>query len=809
LFLWRILFAPMGYTGPEDIFCYNTVFLMKRFALLILFAASFTAGAQAQINAFGLSIAVDGDRILVGQPAPDGEAGVVYLFEQAEDDWSRTGEPLRASDGEPGDFFGYSMAVDGHRLFIGAASLTPGRGAVYVFERTAPDSTWTEVAKLTAGETIGASLAVADGLVVTGSMRGSTSVTAFTESDAGWTAATLAPADVQEGDHYGTSLSTDGELIYVGAAGRNNNDGGVYVFRHDGSSWVESHLLEAPVAGSFFGGGVIEPFGDGHILIGAPGLIANVQPNSAPPPGWLVWGRLTGESLDVLQILSASEQDPDFFGMNLHRSGDRLLVGAPVTNLVSGIVYGYRLDAADNQWVNTDTLRGLDSEQLFGWMVAMQGNRAVVSAPQSGLGEGSVSVHTFNAESGEWTRQQSLSAELKIELLASGAADCEEGIASQFSCSNVDLLAFMPIAHYGGGEGVSTNDIWGWTHPETGGEYALIGRSDGLAFIDISDASNPVFLGDMPLTEGARPSPWRDMKVYNNHVFVVADAAGQHGMQIFDLMQLTGDFEAPITFEATAVYDGIASAHNIVINEDTGFAYAVGSSSGGETCGGGLHMINIQDPVNPVFAGCFADTATGRAGTGYSHDAQCVIYNGPDTEYSGNEICFNSNETALSISNVTDKDSSIAVSNASYPNVGYAHQGWLTEDHAYFYMNDELDEIQGEIVGTRTMIWDVTDLDDPQLLKEHMSENLSSDHNLYIRDNLMYQSNYQSGLRILDVTDVTNPVEIGFFDTVPSETDNPGFGGSWSNYPFFESGAIIVSSMNEGLFIVRRTGIDT
>ena len=783
---------------------------MKRFALLILFAVGLTAGAQAQITAFGLSIAFDGDHILVGQPAPQGEAGAVYIFAQADDEWSLAGAPIAASDGEPGDYFGYSAAVHGNRLFVGAASQSPGGGAVYVFERTSSDSAWTEAAKLTAGETdqIGASLAIAEGLVVTGSMRGSASVTVFNESEAGWTATTLAPEDVQDGDRFGTSLTTDGELIYVGAAGRNNGDGGVYIFRHDGSSWVMSHLLESPVTGGYFGGGAIHPADEGHILIGAPGLIANVQATTIPPPGRLIWAQIAGESLEVLQTISASEVEPDFFGLNFSWTGDRLLVGAGVANQVSGIVYGYRLDSANNQWVNTDTLRGQDSEQLFGLVLASQGDHAVVSAPASEFGEGSVSVHSFNGETGEWTRQQTLSAEERIELLASGAADCEEGVASQFSCSNVDLLAFMPISHYGGGEGITTNDIWGWTHPETGGEYALVGRSDGLAFIDLTDASNPVFLGDLPLTEGARPSVWRDMKVYNNHVFVVADAAGQHGMQIFDLMQLTGDIEAPITFEATAVYDGIASAHNIVINEDTGFAYAVGSSGGGETCGGGLHMINIQDPVNPVFAGCFADTATGRAGTGYSHDAQCVIYNGPDTEYSGREICFNSNETALSISDVTDKDSTIAVSSASYPNVAYAHQGWLTEDHAYFYMNDELDELQGEIVGTRTMIWDVTDLDDPQLLKEHMSENLASDHNLYVRDNLMYQSNYQSGLRILDVTDVANPVEVGFFDTVPSGSDSPGFGGSWSNYPFFESGSIIVTSMNEGLFIVRRTALD-
>ena len=785
---------------------------MKRFLLLVLCTAGFAAAAEAQINAFGLSLAVDGNHILVGQPAPDGEPGSVFFFAKASDDeWTLVGAPLQASDGEPGDWFGYSLAIHGNRLFVGAPSPSPGQGAVYVFERVAPDSAWNEIAKLEAGESndIGASLAIADGFVVTGSMAGGETVVAFAESDAGWSDhQTLSPSSVQDSDRFGTSVAANGQHVYVAASGLSDGDGGVYVFRHEEGSWVESHLIEAPVAGSAFGGGLIRIADDGHILIGAPGLIPNVQPESAPPPGQLVWGQMQDDSLHVHQILSASDALPDIFGLDFHWSDQRLMVGAAIADQGNGHVFTYDLDTSSNQWISADTLSGLSMEQLFGMFLAAEGDLVVVSAPGSDFGAGSVSVHARDPDSGEWARQGTLAAEEKIVLLASGAVDCEEGVASQFSCSNVDLLAYMPISAYGGGESTITNDIWGWTHPETGREIALVGRNDGLAFVDITDASNPVFLGDLPLTEGARSSVWRDMKVYNNHVFIVADNAGEHGMQVFDLMQLSGDFEQPATFEETALYTGIASAHNVVINEDTGYAFVVGSSGGGDTCGGGLHMVNIQDPTNPEFVGCFADTATGRNSTGYSHDAQCVIYHGPDSDYTDREICFNSNETALSISDVTDKENPIALSNASYPNVAYAHQGWLTDDHAYFYMNDELDELGGDIVGTRTLIWDVTDLEDPQLLKEHMSENLASDHNLYIRGNLMYQSNYQSGLRIFDISDVANPVEVGFFDTVPTGSDSPGFGGSWSNYPYFESGSIIVTSMNEGLFIVRRQALD-
>jgi len=294
------------------------------------------------------------------------------------------------------------------------------------------------------------------------------------------------------------------------------------------------------------------------------------------------------------------------------------------------------------------------------------------------------------------------------------------------------------------------------------------------------------------------------MKVYQDHMFVVSDGAGEHGMQVFDLTRLRGlDGSDPQTFSSDAHYDQIASAHNIVINEETGFAYSVGSSGGGETCGGGLHMINLRDPKAPEFAGCFQDMSTGRQRTGYSHDAQCVIYHGPDPDYQGQEICLGSNETALSIADVTDKSNPVAVAMASYPNVGYSHQGWLSEDHSYFFMGDELDETGGNVTNTRTLIWDLADLDDPILAREYMAETKATDHNLYILGNTMYQSNYKSGLRVLDISDPENPVPVGNFDTVPYGGDDATMTGSWSNYPYFESGVVVVTSSREGLFVVR------
>jgi choice-of-anchor B domain-containing protein len=182
-----------------------------------------------------------------------------------------------------------------------------------------------------------------------------------------------------------------------------------------------------------------------------------------------------------------------------------------------------------------------------------------------------------------------------------------------------------------------------------------------------------------------------------------------------------------------------------------------------------------------------------------------VIYSGPDATYTGREVCFGSNETAISISDVTSKGTPVAISRATYPGVAYTHQGWLTVDQKYFLVNDELDEQQGSVTGTRTLVWDVTDLDDPVLVNQYLGPTNATDHNHYIRGNRMYMSNYQFGLRVVDVSSPLAPTQIGFFDTAPNLSNTPGFGGSWSNYPFFPSGNIVMTSRNEGFYVLRTT----
>jgi choice-of-anchor B domain-containing protein len=365
---------------------------------------------------------------------------------------------------------------------------------------------------------------------------------------------------------------------------------------------------------------------------------------------------------------------------------------------------------------------------------------------------------------------------------------CENGFAGQYPCDGYDLMAHIPIDQLGG-TGANGNDSWGWTDLTTGKEYALVGTTSSAAFVDVTNPTTPILLGTLPTA--TFNSSWRDIKVYNNHAFIVSEASN-HGMQVFDLTRLRSVANPPEVFNADAIYNGFGSAHNIVINEESGYAYAVGTN----TFNGGPHFVNIQNPTNPVAAGGYGNDA-------YSHDAQVIMYNGPDSDYQGKEILIGSNENEVVIVDVTDKSNPTNISSISYNNIGYTHQGWFTEDMNYFMVGDEVDELNFG-GSTRTLIFDFSDLDNPVFNFEHFGTTNAIDHNLYIKDNLCYQSNYTAGLQVLDVSGLSSNTinQVGFFDTYP-QNNNTAFNGAWNIYPFFESGNIIISDIQGGLFIVR------
>ncbi len=391
-----------------------------------------------------------------------------------------------------------------------------------------------------------------------------------------------------------------------------------------------------------------------------------------------------------------------------------------------------------------------------------------------------------------------------------------------FPCKGVDLMSFLPMASIGGAINVGSSGnasiatTWGWTDPQTGREYAIIGRSDATSFVDVTDPLRPVYVGLMPRPAGIAASSWRELKVLGNVLAVVSEATG-HGLQTFDLTQLRRYAGTPITFDATARYTGFGRAHSVLVSGPSGTAVATGmqgtqnintvNPSAG--CASGLHFVTITDPANPAFAGCYsaAPVSTTETRPGYTHDAVCMTYAGPDTRYTGREICFLSNEEVLVVVDATNKSAVVELSRSTHANAKYIHQGWLTQDGRYFYVDDELDE-QGGVTGgkTRTIVYDVQDLTRIAPVLEYVGRTAAIDHNQYINGRYDVQSNYTAGINILDLQNPLAPTEAAYFDTYPA-TDAAQFSGIWNAYPYFRSGVIVAGGINEGLFVLKPTGI--
>ena len=337
-------------------------------------------------------------------------------------------------------------------------------------------------------------------------------------------------------------------------------------------------------------------------------------------------------------------------------------------------------------------------------------------------------------------------------------------VAGPFPAENVSLYSHVSLEAL---NAKFAEDCWGYVS-DSGREYAIIGLSIGTGFVEITDPDNPVIVDVVP-----HPNQARDMKVYQHYVYTIYDLGPA---QVIDVADIDNGV-------VTLVNSVDAGAHNLAINEASGFLYAA--------VGGPMAVADLSDPVNPPLVGIWP---------GEAHDVQVVSYTeGPNA---GREIAFVSAGSTqnLDIVDVTDKANMFLVGSSTYPGAAYTHQGWLSEDRKYFYLGDELDELNG-VPFTRTFVFDVSDLSNPTFLNDFTTGLPATDHNLYVRDDFIYEANYASGLRIFDACDPVNPVEVGYFDTYPAN-DGPGFDGAWSAYPFFPSGTVIVSDRQSGLFVL-------
>ena len=328
---------------------------------------------------------------------------------------------------------------------------------------------------------------------------------------------------------------------------------------------------------------------------------------------------------------------------------------------------------------------------------------------------------------------------------------------------NMNMLGYLDIADT---HGVILNDIWGYTD-EVGNEYALVGTTDGVSIVGVSDPSNPIELAWIP----GMNSVWRDIKTSGDYAYVTTEAS--EGLTIIDLSPLPGSTTLPTTIYTGPVGSEWYSAHNLY--EDNGYVYIFGAGRGN----GGVIMLDVfTDPMNPIEVGTFD--------LWYAHDG-----------FVRNDTAFfaHINDGFFTIVDVTNKSAPMMLGSFTTPS-NFTHNIWTSDDGDYAFTTDE---VSGGYIGA----YDVSDPGNIKYLDQIQSSpgNGIIPHNTHVLGNYLITSYYTDGVTIHDATHPHNLIEVANYDTSPFDTPNTS--GCWGVYPFFASGNIIASDREEGLFILE------
>ncbi len=365
----------------------------------------------------------------------------------------------------------------------------------------------------------------------------------------------------------------------------------------------------------------------------------------------------------------------------------------------------------------------------------------------------------------------------------------EGGVAGEtFSSNGMLLKSWLPLNVFPGSP-TSGNDCWGYSSPSHR-EYAIIGLSNGTAFVEITDPSNAQIVA---LITGPT-SLWRCVKTYGAYCYAGSEGGG--GVQVISMTNIDGQNagQPRVSLVGEITTGGSLNTHTLFVDTVSGYLYRAGGSTNG------LRIYNLQpDPSAPVFVGQWSNV--------YVHEVQVVKYtSGP---YAGKEIAFCCGgassghvNTGVYVVDCTNKANPVQLSYTTYPGAKFCHQSWLSNDATRIYINDELDEGDTTTVTT-TIVMNVANLNAPFVEGTFTNGNPSVGHNLYIKGTKLFEANYRSGVRVFDLAQsATTPPEVAFFDTWPGD-DGPQFNGLWNIWPFYPSGTIIGSDINRGLFVWR------
>lgn len=316
------------------------------------------------------------------------------------------------------------------------------------------------------------------------------------------------------------------------------------------------------------------------------------------------------------------------------------------------------------------------------------------------------------------------------------------------------------------------NDVWGYATANE--EYAIIGSTDGTHIFDVTDQQN-IYMADYVagVVQGD-VQVHRDYHEYKGYLYATCDE-GASTLQILDLSYLPDSVHK--VYDSDAIFP---RAHNIFIDTATAKMYVLGGNLQ-------FAVVSLADPENPsLIVHPPNEVLWWNDAIGYVHDA-----------FIRNDTAFLNAEGrglfVVDFSNTTDPV--LLGSLSAYPQSGYNHSGWLNHAGDIYALADENH-------GKDIKLFDVTDLTDIQLIDTINTEvhPLSIPHNLLFQDQFLHVAYYHDGYYIWDTSDPANATIVGYYDT-STEPHAPNFRGAWGVYPHLPSGIVLVSDMQNGLFV--------
>jgi choice-of-anchor B domain-containing protein len=402
---------------------------------------------------------------------------------------------------------------------------------------------------------------------------------------------------------------------------------------------------------------------------------------------------------------------------------------------------------------------------------------------------------------------------LSIHELNARAMPCASGKSGVFACRSVEQQANIALDEFQSNPRAASN-LWGYTDPDDGNEYAIIGLSNGTAVVQVTNPIKPRVVGIVR----AKDSDWREVKVYSvfnsttrkwDAYAYVSTEAQNGGLQVIDLSALPNRVSLAYTDRE------ISTSHTLfVANVDfvsgkrieglTPVLYVQGSNVAG------LVAYSLANPKNPKIIGRYTET--------YVHDIYAETFSGARANQCADghnpcEVVFASTGRDLRTIDFTDKSNPVVLHRLEYPRVGYAHSSWISSNKNWLFNFDEFDEIDSG-TNTRILTINIQNFRNMRVAGTFHGREKSIEHNGYVVGNRLYLSHYTRGLVVMDVTNPTRIREIAFFDTHPEDDkDNPqsmhpghgsvSFNGAWGVFPFLPSGNILISDMERGLFVLK------